>query len=102
MSKPKETRIVMARRVAGKWIKRVATPEFRFSILYGAREIKNLPNLLRSMRDGQVTMDGVPIIRDLGISETFDGVTLRSSNREAMISLKNWFENRQIETTGVW
>lgn len=102
MNKPREKRIIMARRVANEWLRRAIAPEYSFSVLYGAREIRNLPNLLRSMRDGKVAMEGVPLISDLGISEGFDSVILKSSNRDSMISLKNWLESRGIETTGLW
>jgi hypothetical protein len=47
-------------------------------------------------------MESVPTIPDLGIRENFDSVTLWSANREAMVALKDWFEKRGYETTGVW
>jgi len=102
MSQDNEKRIVMARRVARRWVSRIATAEFRFSVLYGAKDYRYIPGLLRSQRDGKVAMAGVPTIPDLGIRESFDCVTLWSSNREAMLSLQSWFERRGFETTGVW
>lgn len=94
--------VIMARNVARRWLRRTAKAEFRFSILLGSKEIKNLPGLLRSFRDGKVAMEGVPQISDLGVCETFDTISVWSNNREALIGLKNWFEKRGIETTGVW
>jgi hypothetical protein len=97
-----EKRIVMVKRVAQRWIRRAAHAEYRFQVLFGAREIKNLPNLLRSFRDGKVAMEEVPRIPDLGIKEAFDSISVWSRDREALIQLKDWFEKRGFETTGVW
>jgi hypothetical protein len=102
MSDQNERRVVMARRVARKWVRRLAHAEHRFSVLYGVRDHRYVPGLLRSQRDGRVAMESVPTIPDLGIRENFDSVTLWSANREAMVALKDWFEKRGYETTGVW
>jgi len=80
----------------------MAHAEYRFQILLGAKEIRNLPGLLRSFRNGKIAMEGVPPIRDLGIREAFDSISVWSGNREALVSLKDWFEQRGFETTGVW
>lgn len=97
-----EKRVVMAKRVAARWLAQKAKAEYRFSVLMGQREIRNLPNLLRSLRDGKVAMAGVPTIADLGVAEHFDKVTMWSNDREAMLKLANWFERRGFDTTGVW
>ena len=97
-----EKRVVMAKRVARRWLRRVAHAEYRFSVLLGSREVKNLPSLLRSFRDGKVAMEEVPRIPDLGVREAFDSVSVWSSDRTALIQLKDWFETRGFETTGVW
>jgi len=97
-----ERRVINPRAVAGRWIRRVAKAEYRLKILYGPIEVKNLPNLLRSFRDGKVAMDGVPSLRDMGVKEEFDAVEVWSRNRVALVALKDWFENRGFETTGVW
>lgn len=102
MSDATEKRVVMAKLVAARWIARKAKAEYRFSVLLGAREIRNLPNLLRSMRDAKLAMEGVPHIPDLGVREAFDKVEMWSNDREAMIKLADWFERRGFETTGVW
>lgn len=102
MSEQVEKRVVMARRVAARWIARKATAEYRFSVLLGQREIRNLPNLLRSLRDGKISMEGVPAIPDLGVFEEFDKVSMWSNDREALAKLSSWFERRGFETTGIW
>jgi hypothetical protein len=102
MSEQTERRVVMAKRLAARWIIRKAKAEYRFSVLLGSREIKNLPNLLRSMRDAKLAMEGVPTIPDLGIEESFDKVTMWSNDRDAMVKLADWFERRGFDTTGVW
>jgi hypothetical protein len=98
----REKRVVMVRRVARKWIQRVAQAEYRLKILYGPVEIRNLPNLLKSLRDGRIGMDGVRPIFDLGVKESFDALEVWSRDREALIQLKNWFEKRGFETSGIW
>lgn len=80
----------------------MAHTEHRFTVLFGAREIRNLPGLLRSFRDGKVAMADVPRITDLGVKEGFDSVEVWSSDRESLVALKDWFEKRGFETTGVW
>lgn len=94
--------VLMAKRIAKRWIERHGEPEFRFRVLYGAREIRNLPNLMRSFRDGKVALEETPCIPDMGIKESFDALEMWSRNRESLICLKNWFEKKGFETTGVW
>jgi len=95
-------RVVMAKRVARRWVGHFASPEYRFQVLYGVKEIKNLPNLLRSFRDGKVAMADVDSLPDLGVKESFDAVEVWSRDREALVKLAAWFEKRGFETTGVW
>ena len=102
MSQENEKRVVMARRVARKWVRRLATAEYRFSVLYGVRDHRYIAGLLRSQRDGKISMESVPTVADLGIRENFDSLTLWSADRTAMLALQGWFEKRGFETTGVW
>lgn len=95
-------RVVMEKRVAGRWIRRMVQPEYRVKVWHGARDMRNLPNLLRSFRDGKVALEDTQRISDLGIKESFDSVELWSRNRKALIRLKDWFEKRGLETTGIW
>ena len=92
----------MTRQVAREFLRRAAKAEYRFEVLYGAKEIKHLPNLLRSQRAGKVALEEVPTIPDLGIKEQFDKVALWSRDRQGILALKDWFEKRGFETTGVW
>ena len=102
MSKPSEKRIVMAKEVARRYLEARAHPEFRFSVLYGAKAVKNVFGLLRSFRDGKIAMEGVKPLPDLGVREEFDKLTVWSSNKQAIESLQDWFEKRGFETTGVF
>jgi len=97
-----ERRVVMARRVARRWVRQAAQAEFRFRVLLGAKEIRNLPGLLRSFRDCRIAMVDVSPIPDLGVKEAFDYIDVWSRDREGLIQLQNWFEKRGFETTGVW
>lgn len=98
----KAKRVVMAKKVAARWLSRVAKSEYRFSVFQGSSEIRNLGGLLRSLRDGKIAMGDVPNIQDLGVSENFDSIDIWSSDREGMVKLQGWFEKRGYETTGVW
>lgn len=97
-----EKQVLMARSVARRWLSRVAQEEFRLRVIYGSREYRNLPNLLRAFRDGKVAIQGVPTIPDLGVKDDFDGVEVWTRDREAMLKLGHWFEGRGLDTTGVW
>lgn len=98
----KERRVVMARRVAAAWIQKIAQTEYRFEVLAGAADLRNIPNMLRSFRDGKVAMSGIPQIPDLGLLEQGDSLALWSKDRTAILALKNWFEAKGFETSGVW
>lgn len=95
-------RVVMARRVAEAWLRTRVHPEHRLTVYYGARDIRNVPSLLRSFRDGKLRVGSIDPISDLGIQEEFDHLVLWSSNREGLRQLQAWFEERGCETTGVW
>jgi len=97
-----ERRVLMAKRIATRWLIRVAKSEYRLSILYGAKGSQNLANLLRCFRDGKVAMQSVSPLSDLGVLDHGDSVEIWSSNREAVIQIKEWSEKRGYETTGVW
>jgi len=98
-----EKRVVMAKTVACRWLEDKVQDEHRLTVFSsGPREVRNLPNLLRSFRDGKVPMSGVKAIPDLGLEEKFDAVSVWSSDRQALISLKDWCEHRGLETSGIW
>jgi hypothetical protein len=97
-----EKRVVMPKTVAKRWVARIAHAEYRFKILLGTQEVKGLPGLLRSFRDRKVAMAGVEPLPDLGVKENFDYIEVWSSNHDGIVKLKDWFERRGFETTGVW
>jgi hypothetical protein len=97
-----EKRVLMTKRVAAKWLRAVSFPEYRIRVLYGAHEIRNLPSLLHSFRDGKVAMQDVTRVADLGVKADFDGLTLWSRDHDGLQALGNWFEKRGFETTGIW
>jgi len=92
----------MSRRVAERWLRAVSFPEYRVRVLYGAHEIRNLPGLLHSFRDGRVAMVDVPTIPDLGVKDGADNIELWSRDRTALKALTAWFEKRGFETSGIW
>jgi hypothetical protein len=101
--KPSHRRIVMARRLAKRWVEANARPEYRLKVYRSAaKELKNLPGLLRSFRDGKLKIAGIEPIEDLGIQPGFDHLIVWSSNRKGLIELDAWFHKSGCETTGVW
>ena len=103
MPDPKiEKRVLMAKRIATRWLIRVAKSEYRLTVFYGAKGSQNIANLLRCFRDGKVALQGVAPRSDIGVKDHGDEVEIWTSSREAMVQLKDWFETRGYETTGVW
>jgi len=100
--KASERRVVMAKRLAQRWVKDRARPEHRLTVYYGSQHIKNLTGLLRSFRDEKLRIGSVEPITDLGIKDSIDSLTLWSSDREGLLALNKWFEARDFETSGVW
>ena len=97
-----EKRVVMSKSIARRWVIRTAHAEYRFKILLGSQDLKGLPGLLRSLRDRKVAMAEVQPLPDLGMKETFDYIEVWSSDHDGIVKLKDWFEKRGFETTGVW
>ena len=102
-----ERRIVMSHQVARRWLQKHARAEYRLSIYSGAsNKIKGLPNLLRSFRDQKIRLGSkgnfVTPIPDLGIKDRMDSIQVWSSDHSALITLKNWLEDRGAETSGIW
>ena len=94
--------VLMTKRVADRWVRSVLNPEYRFKVLYGSRDTRNMADFMYSFRDGRVAMAGVTRVSDLGIKDTSDGLELWSKDRESLLSLHAWYERRGYETTGVW
>jgi len=100
---PSYKRVLMARRLAKRWVLKKAQPEFRLTVYRSARqELRNLPDLLRSFRDGKIKLAGIDPITDLGISAGFDHCEMWTTNRPKLIELDAWFQKMGCETTGVW
>ena len=102
MTQPSEHKVVMAKAVASRWLSVHTHPEYHLRVYWGARDIRGVPSLLHSFRDGKLKIGSVEPIRDLGIFEDMDGVRIWTANREGLIQLKDWFEARGCETTGIW
>ncbi len=96
-------RVVMAKRVATKWLAERAVPEYRLRVYHGfGRESRNLPGLLRSFRDGKVKIVTATSIPDLGIKPGFDHIDVWSKDRVALQDLDVALQKLGCETTGVW
>lgn len=99
-----ERKVVMAKKVARKYLESLGNPEYRVTVYSSFDSIKNLPSLMRSFRDGKIRMSGLDLepIRDLGIHEEFDSMTVWSSNESAMRVLCAWLDSRGHENTGIF
>jgi len=92
----------MAKSVAQRWLVKVAKAEYRIRVLYGSREYKNLPNLLRAFRDGKVKIASLSPLPDLGVQSGFDALEVWSSDYESLMKLGAWFEKQGFDTSGIW
>jgi len=96
-------RVAMAKRVAAKWLGENAAPEYRLAVFRGTlRDVRNLPDLLKSFRDGKARVASVPPIKDLGVQAEFDHVVLRSSDFDALTKLEAALQRYGCETTGIY
>lgn len=96
-------RVIIARAVADRWLQGEVRPEFRLRVYNSVRvDMRYIPGLLRSFRDGNARVGSLNPISDLGIRQAFDHLELWTSDREGLIALKDWFEKQGCETTGVW
>lgn len=103
MSQPSEKIVVMAKDIARQWIRKRTTSEYRLKI-YASRNVdfQSLPSLLHSVRSGKAKLGSVSSIPDLGIETGFDFISIWSSDKESLVALKDWLENRGLETSGIW
>lgn len=102
--KLKEKRILLAKRIARKYIQKIAKAEYRFDVFYStidSGKVKRLPELLRSFRDGKVKIENIPYIPDLGMEEALDKITLWSADGTLLRVLHQWLEGKGLETTGL-
>ena len=91
---------MLSRDLARRWLQDKGKAEHRLRI-FGS-QVRNLPGLLRSLRDSRVRIAGIESLPDLGIQEGFDIVTVWSSDYRALRSLQAWVEHKGMETSGVW
>ncbi len=100
---PSHKRVLMARRLARRWVIQKARPEYRLTIYRSAnRELRNLPDLLKSFRDGKVKVAGIDPIPDLGVKAGFDHCEIWTTDRDKLKELDAWFQKMGCETTGIW
>lgn len=97
-----EKRIVMAKRIAERWLQDHATPEYRLTVYVAGEEMSRVPGLLRAFRNGKAKLASVSLDGSLGLKVGFDHVTVWGSSRNMLAGLDKWFCDRGYETTGVW
>lgn len=97
-----DKKVLMTKRVAERWLRSVMYPEYRFKVLYGSKDFRNMSGLMLAFRDGKVAVQDVPRVADLGVQDGFDGLELWSRDHDGLVALQAWFERRGFETTGIW
>ena len=103
VNKPSTHRVAMAKRLAKKWVVSHSAPEYRLTIFRGSCSPSlNLPNLLRSFRDGKIRVAFAHPIADLGIRPEFDHVVVRSKDFDALTVLDEAVQKLGCDTSGVY
>lgn len=92
----------MAKKVAKRWLDARSQDQYYLRVWYRGPKSHRLVDALRSFRDGKLRLASLDPISDLGVKGSFDSVAIWSQNREALISLREWFEKSGYETTGIW
>ena len=99
----------MAKVVASRWLVAISKSEYRFNIFGFAHpaKAKKFASSLRALRDKQLRKESsehvrFPVIPDLGIRETGDGVEVWSSDVESLRKLANWAESAGLNTDFIW
>jgi hypothetical protein len=91
-----------AKKLAKMWIQKVAKVEYRLDIVWSPKGVQHIAGVLRSFRDGKVRIANLAKVSDLGIKEANSQITVWSSQREELVKLAQWLEQRGYETSGVW
>lgn len=100
---PSTRRVMMAKRVAIKWIEANSSPEYKLAIYRGsAKSSLNMPSLLKSFRDGKIKVAGLSAIPDLGVQPEFDHVVVRSKDFDALNALDEAVQKLGCDTSGVY
>lgn len=92
----------MAKRVAASWLAANARPEYRLVVYASSTLQLNLPGMLRAFRDGKTKLGSVTPISDIGLDETPESISLRSSDRDTLVALDAWFVKKGYDTSGIW
>ena len=101
VSRPSVKRVLMARKLAKKWVQAHSDPRYRVTVLCN-QDPRQIVSLLSSWRDGRIRFSGLPPITDLGIKTGFDFFEIWSSNQPAIEELVLALEKKGFETSGVF
>ena len=101
MSDRRVKRVVMAKRVAERWVESHSETQYRMAIHLPSDSNLNFPLILRAFRNSKVRLASVPPISDLGMDVGFDNIVVWSKNRMALLALESWLQARGCETIGV-
>lgn len=106
-----ETRILIPKDIAQKFLFQCSRPEFRFDVFFDRPKTANFhAYLLGKFRDGRLwgELSMIPKIgtmtpmEDLGVKAINAKVSIWSCNRIGILNLLQNYENGGYETSGVW
>lgn len=97
-----EKRVIMAREVARKWLEQNSFAEYRFRVLLNGGDASSYVGLLKGHRDGRLALSKVASLPDLGVLEEVGSLTVWSSNKQGMLSLRRYFTRRGMDTSWIW
>ena len=101
MKEPLERRVIMAKSLARRWLRKKVSAEYRFTI-YSPHKVNGLGSLLQSFRNNRLKLGATLPLPDLGIEEKPDSISVWSKDPGALRSLQEWLEVRGCETSGIW
>ena len=95
-------RVVVSKSAADRWIQKHVSPEYRVDIYPGSHDLRKMYSKLKSFRDASYKMGSLEPVRDLGIIDHGDRLTIWSSDHGRMLKLCSYLESRGFETSGIW
>ena len=92
--------VQLTRRVAERWLRSIAFPDYRLLVLCQPEQDGRLHHLLQCVRQG-VPPSGVEPIPDLGVRRLLDGFEIWTRDGTRLHAFCQWLEQRGYETSGM-
>lgn len=96
-------RILMAKKLARKWLEENSSAEYRLTIYENIERNKiNLPSVLRAMKTKRSKWASVGPVPDMIVKVGFDFVVVRSKDEDSITRLDSFLRDQGYETFGVF